>query len=474
MVMKTMKLQRNLNNLLNSVLCFILLSLVSANAFAETKWEVATVFLGSREAEDYQRDVEKNIKELKAIKKSSALLISTFRPAVGSNFNPVQLQTFLKKAFTDPQSKKMMVIYGHGDGPSGLRDLKTLELHKILKELRQPLDILWLDACFQSNLEFLFQLRNASLLTIASEEAEFSSGLPFSSLADLPQSNSIEEAALNLAKNFISSYSYLSEGEQRDAVSQSSATISVIDNRELDAFTDLFKKIPKIISSLTPDEQKLLRSKMQKKFSMDNPTLIDLGHLLIELRSVNKNTAIDKELTELIRLLNIESVKKLKTNARLKITAPEANALMVFGFNNWENGAQEEYLDNTLFSDIVKTTLFVSGPNNQKWPVRKFENISTYISPFAPGVNSFQYYFLDSTGKKKLSHIQSLSRSQDVIEMNTTGKRKGQFLLYTAYTQRIGVKAERYTGVNITLFNTAPSIDYFEMDFNKKVRWLEL
>jgi len=474
MVMRTMKLQRNLNNYLNIVLCFVFLCLVSANVYAGTKWEVATVFLGSREAEDYQLDVEKNIRELKAIKKNPALIVSTFRPPVGSNLNLRELQTFLTRAFSDPQSKKIMIIYGHGDGPSGLRDLKTLELQKILKGLKWPLDILWLDACFQSNLEFLFQLRSSSLLTIASEEAEFSSGLPFSSLAELPQANSTEEAALNLAKNFISSYSYLNEGEQRDSVGQSSATISVIDNRELDSFTDFFKKIPNIISLLTPYEQKVLQIKMQKKYSMDNPSLIDLGHLLIELRSLNKNSASDKELTELIRLLNIESIKKLKTNIRLKITAPEANALMVFGFNNWENGTKEEYLENVLFSDIIKTNLFISGPNNQKWPVRKFEYMSTFITPFAPGINSFQYYFLDSTGKKKLSNIQSLSRSQDVIEINISEKKKGQFLLYTAYTQRIGVQAERYTGVNISLQKTVPSIDYFEMDFNKKVKWLEL
>jgi len=470
MVMKTMKLLRKLSNLF----LLSLFILVSANAFAETKWEVAAIFLGSRENEEFQKDVEKNLKELRDVKKSASLAISTFRPQVGTNLNIRELQSFIKKAFTSPTSRKMMVIYGHGEGPMGLSDLNTFQLQNILKELKAPLDILWLDACFQANLEFLFQLRKASTLTIASEEAEFSSGLPFSSLAELPLSNSSEEAAINLAKNFISSYSYIKAGEQRDAVSQSSATITVVDNRELDFFTDLMKKIPSFIAQLPPTDQKALRGKLQKKYSMDNPSLIDLGHLLIELRALNKSSDIDKELTELIRLLNIESVKKLKTNMRVKINSPASDSILVFGFNNWENGSQEEYLENSLFSDIIKTNIFISGPNNLKWPAKKFENSYSYVSPFAPGINSFQYYFLDASGKKRLTNIQSISRSQDVIEINSGVKKKGQIMLYSAYTQRIGVKAERYTGINITLFQASASMDYFELEFNKKIKWLEL
>lgn len=470
--MKTMKHLKKLSKLFKYSL--FLLIFVSANLFAETKWEVATVFLGSRENEDYQQDVDKNLKELQSIKKSPYLSISSFRPKLGTNLDREKLKSYLKTAFKDPLSRKMLVMYGHGNGPMGLTDLPTKDFQKLLSESKIKLDIIWLDACFQANLEFLTQLRAASTLTIASEEAEFSAGLPFSSLAELPQFSKIDEAAINLANDFIGSYSYLNEGKQVEAVSRSSATISVFDNREISTFVNLFKKVPKIINSLLPEEQKRLRLKVQKKFSMDKSELVDLGHMLIELRSMNKNTATDKELTELIRLLNIESVKKLKTNSRLKISAPVLNALMVFGFNDWQNGTKEEYLDNPLFSEILKTNLFILGPQKAQWPVKKFENLSTYISPFAPGINSFQYYFLDSTGKKRLTEVENLIRFQDVIELRPSSRLKGQFLLYTAYTQRVGVKAERYTGLNITLYQTTPSIDYFELDFNQAVNWLKL
>ncbi len=470
MVMKTMKLQRKLSNLL----LILLLALVSANVFAETKWEVATVFLGARENEEFQADIESNLREISRIKTSASLAVTTYREAPGKNADRTKLLTFLKKSFQDPKAKKALVLYGHGDGPTGLRDLKTAEIKKLLSDLKVKLDIIWFDACFLANIEFLYELRKSSSYTIASEEAEFSAGLPFEALSELPTIADAQEASVFLARRFIESYSYLKNGAQTDAVSTSSATISVVDNKELESFTGMFKKVSDLIKKLPPKDQTALKNKLSKKFSMDEKSLVDLGHLLIELRLISKDSTVDQELTKLIRLLNIESVKKLKTNPRIRIAAPEENAIMVFGFNDWENGMQSEYLDNPLFKDILATKTFVQGPNKDTWPAKKFENKSTYLSPFAPGVNSFDYYFLDASGKKKISEPVSITRTRDVVETAMTKKALGSFLVYSAYTQEIGSKAEKYTGVNITLFTEIPSMDYFELEFNQKVGWLSL
>jgi hypothetical protein len=465
-----MKLQLQLSKLLT--FCFFIL--VSANLLAETKWEVATVFLGNKEDVEFQQDVEKNLEEISKIKTSANLKVSTFRESPANLNERAQLPQFLKKSFQDIKSKKMLVIYGHGEGPLGLKDLNTNELKNILAQSKIKFDVIWYDSCFLSNLEFLYELRKAGSISIASEEAEFSAGLPFYALSDLPNFDSISEAAKFMAQRFIESYSYLKDGDQRDAVYKSSATISVINNAELESFTNVFKKISTYIKNLSTSQAISLKHTLTKKYRMDHPELIDLGHMLIELRSINMDPKIDTEITQLIRLLNIESVKKLRTNPRVHIIAPEAGAFMVFGFNNWENGSKEEYNSNTLFKEIIPTKLFAPGLNNKSWPVKKFEYASTYITPFAPGINSFEYYFVSSDGNTLLTkEAISITRTQDVIENVLSKSAPGAFLVYSAYTQQVGEKAEKYTGVNITLFDTTPSMDYFELEFNKITNWLK-
>jgi hypothetical protein len=41
-------------------------------------------------------------------------------------------------------------------------------------------------------------------------------------------------------------------------------------------------------------------------------------------------------------------------------------------------------------------------------------------------------------------------------------------------TQQIGSKAERYTGLNITMPGAVPLMDYFELEFNQLAEWLSL
>lgn len=505
-----MKLQQ-----LNKYLLVVLLFLVSAASVAGTKWEVATVFLGEREGQDFQKDVDRNIIELSTLIPSESLKLGLYRempektysyfphinvpadkeaslgeltssgelakykiPGQYTKSSREELLLHLKNSFKDPSSKKMLVLYGHGVGPLGMKDMQVNELTSLLSELNIKIDVLWFDACFLSNIEFLFQLRKFSDYTIASEEAEFTSGLPFEFLSELPTFSKPKEAALFLAKRFIESYSYIKNGRQKKYVSTSSATISVIENSQIEPFTNVLAKVPKIIRQLPANIQASLAKGLAKNKSMDNNELVDLGHLAIKLKQLNKDPEADDTLGTLIRLLNIHSLKKLKTNPRIKIEAPAENAQLIFGFNNWENGAMEEYKDNPVFSSILSAKSFTEGPRGEEWPVRTFHKKSMTISPFAPGINSFDYYFTDASGKAVLSLINSFHRTHDIVEdvqeENEDQKATGSLLLYTAYTQQVGTKAEKYTGMNISLFNTTPSFDYFEMEFNQKVKWLKL
>ena len=441
----------------------ILFLLVSANLQAEIKWEVAALFFGQYEDSSFQESIDQNLQEISRITQSKFLKIKTFR--AGSS---IKLDSFLKNAFKDVDSKKMLIFYGHGLGSSGLKDLRTPEIKKLLNTQNIKLDILWFDACYLSNLEFLYEMKSFSHYTIASQEAEFSSGLPFESLSELPQYSSPEEGSVFLAKSFIESYSYLKNGIQRDFVSTSSATISVIKNSELNTITSEMKSISKILKSLPQETQNNLRAKLIKKYSMDKNDLVDLGHLLIELRLIVKDPAKDQVLTRLIRALNIDSVKRLKTNPRIKIYSPETSAIMVFGFNGWENGFKKEYIDNPLFSQILKADQFVIGMKDEYWPTKKFTGSYKILTPFAPGIMSFDYYFINDKQDTLLSEALTFSRTHDIVETN------GELLLYSAYTQRVGSLAERYTGINITVFNSTPSMDYFESDFNKLTNWLTL
>ena len=301
--------------------------------------------------------------------------------------------------------------------------------------------------------------------------------MPFLSLADLPKTNEAKRAAIHLARSFIDSYSYLKEGDQRDAVSSSSATISVIDNSQLEAFVNEFKMVPLILSKLKKDDRDTLKNQLLKKANMDNPSLVDLGQFLISLRSLVKDQISDAKLTKLIRLLNIGSIKQLKTNSRVKIANVSDDAKLVFGFNKWDNGFKDEYLDNQLFPEILRTNQFIPGPKNEQWPVFTFRGETTTLSPFAPGINSFHYYFVDGKNFKKLTNAKTIRRKSDVVELlpqDLERTASGQILAYSAYTQGVEVKAERYTGLNITIFDDVPSIDYYELQFNQIVKWLKM
>lgn len=497
-----MSLQKKLNNFFKVLFTFFLL--VSAGlALAETKWEVAVVFRGAEPDEVFQKDIDDNILELARLNPNSNLKIGLYRetltgsyaylPGIGAakyslsdllyrqdlknilvpgtlkKSTSENLAGFLKSFYKNNDSKKALIIYSHGKGAEGLQQLSTKNLKETLADSVPHLDLLWFDACFMANFEFLYELRSFSDFTLASEEAEFSSGAPFQTLASLPSYGTTKEAALALAKNYIESYSYLKKGQQRNYVSVSSSTISLIENKKLDAIALNLKNVSTLFKNLNEKNKTELRNTLSKKAAMDDKELVDLGVLLIELRK--KTSTADADLTRLIRLLNIESVKKLKSNPRLHIAVPAVEAKMVYGFNNWQSGDEADFNKTDLFSSVLKNDGFILGPKKVNWPFKKTSATKLVFSPFAPGLNTFNYYFLNAQGKL-LTPALSASRTHDVVESSADSELSP--LLYTAYTQQLGSKAERYTGLNIVMPGNVPSMDYFELDFNQLAQWLSL
>lgn len=493
---------KKLNNLFKLFLALFIL--VSAGvALAETKWEVAVVFRGAENDEAFQKDIDDNLLELARIQNNPALKLGIYReslngsyiytPGTGAaknslsdllhrqdlknilvpgtlkKFDQENLGGFLKSFFKSKDSKKALIIYSHGKGADGLTGLSTSELKETLSQSIPRLDLLWFDACFMANFEFLFEMRKFSEFTLASEEAEFSSGLPFQTLASLPQFQSGREASVSLAKNFIDSYSYLKNGRQRNYVSVSSATISVVENKKLESVAQSMKKASALFKSLNDKTKSELKNYLSKTAAMDQRDLIDLGRFLIELRK--KTQSSDAELTALIRLLNIESVKKLKTNPRLHIASPAAGAKLVYGFNDWQMGDEADFSKTDMFRSLLRNDGFIAGPNSSNWPFKTFQGKEIIVSPFAPSINTFNYYFLSQDGKL-LSPAMTAIRTHDVVE--SPADSEASPLLYSAYTQQIGSKAERYTGFNITMPGSVPSMDYFELEFNQLAQWLSL
>lgn len=497
-----MLLQQKLSNLFLILFCLVSVGL---NA-AETRWEVAIVFRGNAEDEQFQKDIDENILELARITPSSSLKIGIYRELEGRSYSYLpagtskkeitlgdvlyrqdlnqlkingtlkkntssDLDAFLKSFYQNSTAKKALVIYSHGKGAAGLRGLETSDLKNALAEL-PPLDLVWFDACFMANFEFLYELRTLSQYTIASEEAEFAAGLPFQALALLPSLPSAKEAALALAKNFIESYSYLQNGKQRSYVTTSSATISVIENKKLESLASSLKWVSAWSKKLTDDQKKKLTKVLSTRAAMDDKSLVDLGILLIELRKMNSITAIDAKLTTLIRLLNIESVKNLKTSPRVQLLNPRAESKLVYGFNHWQDGSSEDLAANGVFDSIIQHDGVLAGPHGRQWPYKNFKSQKIVLSPFAPGINVFNYYFLHAQNGQLLSEAMSISRTHDIVE--SPADSLSSPLLYSAYTQQIGFKAERYTGLNITMPGSVPSLDYFELEFNQLAEWLSL
>jgi len=463
-----MKIMMLLKNKFLLILFSIILNVSSIQAHIQ--WDVVAIFLGKNEDQNFQKDINENIAELKKVNSPSvniSILVETDKTTNKS------LNQYIQKSFARKNSKKLLIIYSHGEGVEGLKNYPTETLKKeVLKDIPK-LDLLWLDACFMANIEFLHQVKGLSDYTLASEDAEFSSGMPFESLNEISKYNTTEEAAKFLAQSFLHSYSYTLKGSQRLNVHESSATISLIENSKLDFFVKKLAVSKKVFSQLAVNEQKQMTNFLSKSYTMDKKELVDLGHLLIQLRSKNKNQDLDNQLTELIRMLNISSIKSLKSNPRVKIMNPTSESIVVFGYNNWRAGSKNDYTaKDSIFMKGIKPDGYIQGPNGDEWPYFKLISKSKIVHPFIPSIDEFNYYILDTNIKMILQKNVSIKRSIDLFEKVT--EEPSKLIKYFGYTQKVGKNAEKYSGINITNLDSVPSFDYFESEFNQLTKWLSL
>jgi len=494
------KITLNLKSLLG-ILLFAVSSYAQQVATPKT-WEVAILFLGSQEKEEVQGDVDRNILELAKTKPNrfyhlaiardfaqrSVSYLSTPQTAAAESLwdplfystplsgviipgkletvetqgntildDPERLKSFFGSIYRTPGAKRLLVIYGHGEAYDGLRLKKLLPLQKILTESiparpgHAPTDILWMDSCFMGNLEAAYQLRNLTHYYLASQEAEFTAGMPFDSLSFLENGPSdVVTVAKDLARRFIESYSYIENGRQSSSVSNSSATMSLLNVQALPQFIKGFASLKKIMA-----RDDLARALHQSQSStMEKPELLDLGQFLLATKSPLAAT--------LLRSLNVSNKRILRSNPRVLIK-PEAATRILFGFENWTRGQQS---DGDIIQNLPRVLLpagFAPGPKHSIWPYRSVQK-RLYVSPFLPGISTFNFKMHDQ--------YFSYTRKADIYFSESV--RQDSLILFQGYTQGVGQSAEKYTGLSIAnpQFG-APNVDYLENDFYLETRWSE-
>lgn len=186
----------------------------------------------------------------------------------------------------------MLIIYSHGQAAAGLSSISIAKLSEFLKDVMihnenkndgdnsslsnssseslQPLDILWMNSCFMANVEAAYQLRNISKYYLASEDAEFSSGMPFQNLEELKNKNSLDASKL-LGLKYIESYKHLPI--------KYPATLSLIDQNKWGPFIFQIKQFSKL----------KLTKQLKQMMEMKDKNWIDVGDLAKNLGLTSEN-----------------------------------------------------------------------------------------------------------------------------------------------------------------------------------------
>ena len=460
------------------------------------KWETAVVFLGAGEAAEYQSDVDQNLMELARMPvrqrlgilrefddhvtsyfpdpKSSVLSkwdALFFKPPVAGIDIPGEMNVFakakvlqdeallakfLRSAFSDPSAHRILVIYGHGEGFKGMKALPLLKLQALLEKVLPkrsgaPLDILWMNSCFMANTEAAYQLRELAPFYLASEDAEFSAGAPFDTLQNLPGKDA-RAAALDLAESYLESYSYVAKGDQRKAVFESAATISVTETAKLEGLVNVLKKTSTLLKSTIKD-----LARKRKKIVMQRDDLVDLGALALQIGD-----------SELAQYLELSGGHVRKSNPRLPVFAPAQNSNLVFGYEGWTRGSESDSDVLDRLPKQLQPTSFVAGPDDKKLPSRNV-HIRLYLNPFTVSFNEFDYYFVDASGKP-LTEKQAFVRTSDYFTYTAKGEQTP--VIFSGYVQSKGAAAEIYNGISILNPLTGiPTTTYPDSDFSKATDW---
>lgn len=495
-----------------------------SHAYATTPWEVAVLFLGSEEPEEYQQDIDSNILELARTTPNALFKLSLYRelpersvqyfvdpaskktspwdslffkvPAPGIRVpgrltaipsapgaqplirDSARLGAFLNGAFSRPGSRRILVVYGHGLGHEGLQQAKLKEVRAQLEAAlpkragsEKPLDILWLDACFMANLEAAYELRGISSVYVASEDSEFSSGAPFDFLDGLGSGpDDVRAIATELAERFVESYSYTRKGSQHHAALSSSATISVVDTARLDRLVSALAGVKRAIGKLTPEQRRTL-VRTNKKYRMDRPDLADLGSFLLTLRTKSFVTPPARDsITQVLSLLGLNQKSKLRTSPRVMLRPPAPDSLLVYGYADWTRGFEADTeLLSRLPAKLQPTAGFTAGPRSRRWPTRKIHS-RLILSPFTVGMDVFNSYFADPANGHAVSAEETFTRRLDFVAFQATNADNP--LLYTGYTQGIGQSAERYSGLSVLdPAEGEAGLTYLQTEFAAKTDW---
>jgi hypothetical protein len=202
---------------------------------------------------------------------------------------------------------------------------------------------------------------------------------------------------------------------------------------------------------------------------MDMQEFADLGRLL---RALQWRDGVGEEtltiVRRLIRVLELEEAKRVRTNPRVATIAPAGAALLVYGYNDWSRGHEKDRGILAKLPLALAPVTFVAGPGGRRWPARAVGRYF-HLAPFSVGLDVFSFYFADVSGFP----MGQPERFVRVLDYVAISERSGSNpVVFSAYTQGIGSRAERYTGLSIlepTLRRAG--LSYVEMEFGDRTGW---
>lgn len=520
-------------------------------ASADPAWEVAIVFLGADETDDYQRDIDADIFELAKVlpvynsEAEEKIRLSIYRDfqdkSVTYRVDPFAMrvtvwndlyfeapvdgirvpgeilvrakeeteaglfqhseymQEFLANAYTAGESRRLLILWGHGLGFQGMKGMRLGPLRELLERSiparpplganesmgmgseedniqtkRKPLDILWFDSCFMGTVEVAYEMKDLATHMIASQEAEFSTGAPLERLYQLEDDTlSTEEVSIILARDFIRSYSFLRGGTQTGAIEKSPATITAID----------LAKIPTLVEEILAvrESQKNLRGGLRKELNataqernMEMEGLADLVGLMADLRDLEatKDIAVEAINNVIRRVEGFGRANRAREALPITVRAPKGypKAWLVFGYNEWMYGYEGDWGTLEKLPDGLHPDGFIEGKHGMKWP---FKEVSGFMEvyPFTPGRNRFYYYYVDPKTGKRISGEESKLRwvDKEVVEFEAANPENP--IRFSAYTQSVGERSERYFG--LAIFDPSgrmqPGVRHTR--FHEKTKW---
>lgn len=204
-------------------------------------------------------------------------------------------RTLFKKPIANilalPTADERAIASDDGSGHS----MDTIELHRVLKKahdtvLKQPFDLLGMDACLMSNLEVAYQVQANVRAIVASEELEPGDGWPYTKiLKDLTANPDMDGAALGQAvvKRYIASY------KQRQ--DQWPVTQCAVSSAGIEPFAKTLSGLAKALRTALKDEVEAARVYRAHTRSVGfHGELVDLRTFCRELRE----TPIDKKVKD--------------------------------------------------------------------------------------------------------------------------------------------------------------------------------